>query len=237
MSRGTTLAKLLNDLRAECRISLNVAHNAQNEASQIIALQRKQEWFWHDFSWPHLRVERIISLQAGQRYYDMPSDIYIDRVEKVEIRNAGIYFPLQWGIRAEHYAVYDSERDVRGDPAQRVRISEGEMLEIWPIPKTNADATTLEGNVKITGIRKLNPLVEESDTADIDDRLLVMHCAAEYLAATGAKDAQVKLDQASNLYLKLRGALMPRKTYRLFKDNDKGSMRTNRLPIAIYKAP
>lgn len=237
MSRGTTLAKLLNDLRAECRISLNVAHNAQNEATQIISLQRKQEWFWHDFSWPHLRVERTFDLQAGQRYYDMPSDLDIDRIEKIEVRNANCYFPLSWGISAEHYAAYDSELDARGDPAQRVRISENEMLEIWPIPAVNADTTTLEGRVKITGIRQLKPLVAESDTADLDDRLLVLHCAAEYLAATGAKDAQVKLDQASNLYLKLRGALMPRRTYRLFGDDNGKSSRANRLPIAIYKAP
>ena len=65
MSRGTTLVKLLDDLRAECRISLNPAHNRQQRDVQVKMLQRKQEWLWNDFAWPHLRVERFIDLQAG----------------------------------------------------------------------------------------------------------------------------------------------------------------------------
>lgn len=232
MARGTTLIKLLNDLRAECRISLNSAHNIQNREAQIIMLQRKQEWFWNDFAWPHLVAERTIDLQEGQRFYDMPEDMDIDRIQKIEVRYAGVYVPLSWGIAAEHYAAYDSELDQRMDPAQRVRISEGEMLEIWPIPQTTADAETLDGRVKITGIRTLRPLVADADQADLDDRLLILHCAAEYLAATGAKDAQVKMDQANALYLKLRGSLMPRRTFSMFIGAPEE--RQQRLPIAIY---
>ncbi len=235
MARGSTLTKLLDDLRAECRLSLNVAHNNQNRDTQIKALQRKQEWFWNDFAWPHLRVERTIPLQNGQRFYDMPSDLDIDRIQKIEVRDAGVYCPLQWGIEAEHLAAYDSELDSRSSPAQRVRISEGEQLEVWPIPDADADPVSLEGNIRVTGIRRLNPLVADDDTADLDDRLLVLHCAAEYLAATGAKDAQVKMDQANALYLKLRGGLMPRRVFDMFGRGE--NTRVQRVPIAIYKAP
>jgi len=234
MARGVTLIKLLNDLRAECRISLNVAHNKQERDPQVIALQRKQEWFWNDFAWPHLRVERIVPLQAGQRYYDMPEDLDIDRITKIEVRDGSVYEPLQWGIYAEHYAAYDSEIGQRADPAMRVQITENEQLEVWPIPETNADATTLAGNVKITGIRKLNPLVEDDDRADLDDQLLILHCAAEYLAATGAKDAQVKLDLANARYLKLRSGLMPRRVYKMFDTSQPEQRR--RGSIVTYKA-
>jgi len=213
MARRTTLVKLLDDLRAECRLSLNPAHNPQNRDTQIKALQRKQEFFWNDFAWPHLRVERFIELAAGQRFYDMPEDLDIDRITKAELRVDTSYVPLPYGIDAEHYTAYDSELDVRSWPIQRVKISEDEQLEVWPIPDQNFDPTTLDGKIKLTGIKRLSPLIADSDRADLDDRLLVLHCAAEYLGASGAKDAQIKLDQANALYLKLRGNLMPRKTY------------------------
>lgn len=220
MARGVTLIKLLNDLRAECRISLNPAHNSQVRDSQIIALQRAQEMFWADFAWPHLRVERFIDLQDGQRFYDMPEDLDIDRISKIELRDGAVYQPLCWGIDAEQYATSDSDLDARSWPAQRVKITEDEQLEVWPIPDRNFNATTLEGKVKITGIRKLKQLVADPDRADLDDRLIILYCAAEHLAATGAKDAQVKQDKANKHYLKLRGALMPRKSYSLFTNKD-----------------
>ena len=234
MARGTTLTRLLDDLRAECRISLNPAHTTQFRETQIKALQRKQEWFWDDFAWPHLRVERFLNLSDGQRYYDMPGDLDITRITKIEVRGTSAYQKLFWGIDAPQYATHDSELDSRAWPARHVKITENEMLEIWPIPDQNYDPATLEGRVKITGIRKLNPLVNvETDRADLDDQLLVLHCAAEYLAATGAKDAQVKMDQAQQRYLKLRGQLMPRRVFSMFINRDKDQRRP--YPTAVYR--
>src|SRR5690554_3384722 len=109
MARRTTLVKLLDDLRAECRISLNPAHNRENRDKQVKALQRKQEFFWNDFAWPHLRVERDLDLAAGQRFYDMPDDLDITRISKIEVRMDGAYARVQWGIDACHYATFDSE--------------------------------------------------------------------------------------------------------------------------------
>lgn len=234
MARGTTLVKLLNDLRAESRISLNAAHNVQQRDMQIVALQRAQEMFWADFAWPHLRVERFIDAQLGQRYYDMPSDLDIDRITKIEVRADGVYSPLNWGIAAEHYAAYDSEMDVRSWPPRHCRITENEMLEVWPVPDQSMNVTSLEGRIKVTGIRKLSPLVADNDRADLDDRLLILYCAAEHLAATGAKDAQVKQDKANRHYQKLRGSLMPRKIFRMF-GRDHEACRRVPGPIVTYK--
>lgn len=234
MARGTTLVKLLDDLRAECRISLNVAHNREARDKQVKALQRKQEFFWNDFAWPHLRVERYLNLAAGQRYYDMPDDLDITRISKVEVRYDAAYQTVHWGIDAEHYAAYDSELDSRSWPIQRCKITEDEQLEVWPIPDEDFDSTSLEGRVKITGIKNLSALIADDDRADLDDRLIVLHCAAEYLAATGAKDAQFKLDQANALYLKLRGQLMPRRRHKMFVGED--TRRKQRFPIAVYRS-
>jgi len=235
MARGTTLVKLLNSLRVACRISLNPAHNRQHEPAQIAALQDKQEWFWNDFAWPHLRVDRYIDLAAGQRYYDLPEDLDISRITRVQRRYADVYGGLRWGIDASAYATYDSDLDVRAWPVQRVNISEDEQLEVWPIPDQNFDPVSLDGRLKVTGIRQLKPLVTMTDRADIDDRLIVLHCAAEYLASTGAKDAQIKLDQANALYLKLRGQLMPRRVHKMFGVGENENRRRG-YPVAVYRS-
>lgn len=242
MARGTTLVKLLDDLRAECRISLNAAHNTANRDTQIKALQRKQEWFWNDFAWPHLRVDRYLEIAAGQRYYDLSgtknaagvitNDLDITRISDIRVRQDAVEQKLYWGIDAGHYAAFDSDLGARAWPIQRVQITEDEQLEVWPIPEQDFNATTLEGRIKITGIRQLRPLIADSDRADLDDRLLVLHCAAEYLAATGAKDAQIKLDQANALYLRLRGQLMPRRVHKMFGTRD--DHLRHRYPIAVY---
>ena len=232
MARGTTLIKLLNDLRAEARLSLNAAHNNQQRDVQVHMLERKQEWYWRQFDWPHLRVERFIEVQNGQRFYDMPNDLDIDRIQKIEIKHDDVYCPLRWGIEAEQYAAYDSEKDERQWPPQRVQITEHEQLEVWPIPDADYDPATQDGRIKITGIRKLRPLVRDNDVADLDDDLLILHCAGEILAAAGSADAQLKIDQANALFAKLKGGLMPRKIFRMFgrASHDRGE----RVPLAVY---
>lgn len=213
MARRTTLGQLLTLLRAEARLSANPAHNAQVRDSQVVILQRLQEQLWQDFDWPHLRIERQYPMQAGQRYYDFGSDFDIDRIESIEIKSDGVWAKLISGIEAEHYADVDSDLDHRSWPPNRWQISEDEQIEIWPIPDTNGTAETREGYVKVTGIRRLNPLVADDDRADLDDRMLVLYAAAELAAE---KDQKTKMALANKRYAKLRGALMPRRRFRMF---------------------
>lgn len=214
--RGKSLVSLLNSLRGEARLSLNPAHNAQVRDSHVQLLQRTQEWLWEDFNWPHLRVERDIPLAAGQRYYDMPEDLAVDRIEMIELRYNGRWMKLSYGIEPQHYVQYDSDLAVRGYPVERWRLTEDEQIEVHPISDSDAVTATLEGTLRITGIRNLNPLVADDDTADLDNRLLTMYAAAELLAASGAKDAQLKLSQANKLYAKLRSALTDRTPFKMF---------------------
>lgn len=236
MSRGTTLVKLLDLYRGECRLSFNPSLNAQARAAQVQHIQRTQEWLWDDFDWPLLRVERTINMAAGQRFYAFPEDMNIDRINKLEVYFNASYAPLCAGIDAEHYTAYNSDLDERQWPPRRWRMSEDEEIEIWPIPDTNADLTTLEGTVKLTGIRNLNPLVTDTDRADLDDRLIVLYCAAEYLAAKGEKDANLKLDQANKRYAKLKGKQMPRRKFNMFGVGEP-TERPRRIPFAVYNEP
>jgi hypothetical protein len=235
MARKTTLVKLLDDLRAEARLSLNPSHNLQNRPVQVKMLQRVQDRLWEDFAWPHMRVERQVPIQAGQRYYAPPSDMRIDRIERIEFYTDGAWRLIAPGIDPENYTAWNSDLDQRSWPPRRWQIFEDETVEIWPIADTNATEATREGYLKFTGIRNLNQLVDDGDRADLDDRLIVLYAAAEMLAASGSKDAQLKLDQANSIYARLRGHLTPRKQFRMFGVGE--PLAPRRIVISQYRRP
>lgn len=223
MARGKTLLKLLQDLRAEIRASGNAAHNASAREGQIVLLNRVQEDIYDRHDWPLLRIERPLDVQAGQRYYDSPPDINIDRLECIEVRYGQQWCPLHYGINADHYSAWDSDLDERSWPVERWQIYEDEQIELWPVPAANADTVSLDGRLKITGIRKLTQMVADDDIAMLDDRLIVLYAAAETLAASGAKDAAAKLDAAMKRERMLTSNMSKIKTFSLSgNDSDTG---------------
>lgn len=198
MARNKPLLSLLQDYRAEIRASTNAAHNTSARETQVRLLRRVQETLWEDYDWPHMRVTRYVDLQAGQRYYQPPEDLSLDRLEKIEVRYGQLWVPLCHGIDASHYSTWDSELDERSWPVERWEVHEDREFELWPIPADNADPVSLEGRLKLEGIRNLRPLVADDDLADLDDRLIVLFAAAETLAASGAQDAPLKLKAAQD---------------------------------------
>lgn len=245
MARNLTLEKLLTDVRAEARLSLDPAHNVQTRDSHINLLQREQERLWDDFAWPHLRVHRFIPVEAGQRFYDTdaalmedgtpPSQqIPIDRIETIEIKSNGQWLPMEAGIQAEHYAAHDSALDERAWPPRRWRISENEDIEVWPVPDSDAGAGQY-GLLRITGIRALRPLVQNGDRADLDGRLITLYAAGAALAANGAKDANLKLEAAQRHYGRLKAALSKSPDFNMFGANARTPR--SRPYVSRYKPP
>lgn len=223
MARGKTLLKLLQDLRAEIRASGNAAHNSSAREGQVVLLNRVQEDLYDKYDWPLLRIERNLDVQSGQRYYDTPDDINIDRLESIEVRYGQQWCPLHYGISADHYSAWDSDLDERSWPVERWQVYEGEQIELWPVPGANADTVSLDGRLKLTGIKKLVPMVADDDVAMLDDRLIVLHAAAETLGASGAKDAAIKLNKAQERERMLTSNMSKIKTFSLSgRDNDGG---------------
>jgi hypothetical protein len=233
--RYKTLGSLVDDLRAECRRSLNPAHNNQVRDTQVKTIQHVQEWLWEDFTWPHLRVTRDIPLQAGQRYYDLPEDLDIDRVEMIEVRYNGRWMRLDTKIEACHYEQFDSDLGVRAWPIERWQIYEGEQVEVWPIPDTDADSDTLEGTLRVTGIKKLTTLVADDDRADLDSRLIILYAAADILTGQGSKDGSLKLSQANKLYARLRSGLTPRGKFKMFSGDNTPKFKLRGPPPVYYR--
>lgn len=219
MARNTTLLRLLDKLRAETRSSLNPAHNNQVRDTQVLMLQETQIRLWAKYAWPHLRVERQMPISVGQRYYDTPVDIAVDRIEKLECFLDGAWRVLDPTLDSTAYAITNSDLGERSWPPQAWRIYEAEDIELWPVPDTAAVPATLEGYLKFTGIRNLNPLVDDSDRADLDDDMIVYFAAAEWLTDSAPKRSQVLFDKAAQVEARMTNNLAIRRTMNVFGIN------------------
>ena len=145
MAATKTLMEMVADLRAELLMSVNPA-SAQNllPAHKVI-LARIQDQLWLDHSWAQLRVDRDVTLAAGQRYYDFPADLDMDRVENVWVKWSNRWHRLVRGIDPDaHYNAQNSDNDIRAEPALRWAPYLESQFEIWPIPVTIMRTTPID---------------------------------------------------------------------------------------------
>lgn len=226
MARGQTLESILNKVRAKARLSLAPASNTQVRDSHILLIKTEQDRLWEDFAWPHLRVHYLLPLAAGQFTYSLPADAYnandgtytlqMDRVEHIHVMDGARWRRLTPEITEADYNAYQTVLDERTWPVRAWQADDNDQIEIWPIPDENAVVDTKEGYLRITGIRDLRPLVADDDRADLDDELISDYVAGGLLAATGAKDAQLRLEAANKRYAKLKGKQTKTQSFTLF---------------------
>lgn len=193
--RGKTLGACLTLLRAKMRLSLNAAHNVQVRDTQISALQKAQEMLWEDYTWPHMRVERYLQLQNGQRFYDplgckkisqstglltTAGDVGIDRIDSIMwLRDGDIWIKVLPGITPAEFNEWDSDAGDTNWPVRRWQIAESNNVEFWPVPNQNGNTTTLSGMIRFTGVKNLGSFTDDSHTADLDDLAIVYFAASE----------------------------------------------------------
>jgi len=225
MARNVSLGVLIDDLRAEAGHSLQANLGVQMREVLIKVLQRQQRRLWEDYDWTFLRVERDIAVAAGQRYYGFPVDLNLERLEKVEFKYGDRWIPVEYGIGRREYDTHDSDRGVRAFPIERWKEADNDQFELWPIPSQNGSTATSSNILRFTGIRKLRPLVAESDVADLDDTLLVLYSAAEILAREKSADANVKLQMAEKHYNRLKGRNSKTETFSLSGGNESSGLR------------
>jgi hypothetical protein len=205
MARGSTLGQVIDDLRIEAGMDPNPALSLNMVPQMKRALKREQERLYDEFDWPFLRVRRDIPLQAGERYYDIPDDMNLERIEDVAHRWGDRWASLDRGITIEQYNIYDSDADIRAEPAIKWDVhdtGDGAQLEIWPVPVTTGI------QLRVTGIRKLTPLLKDADRLDLDDQMITLYVASEMLAKTNAKDAAIKQGKAIERFRTLTGRVI-----------------------------
>lgn len=244
MARGATLETVLAAMRIEAGLNSAPSLNTSAREEHIYILQREQRRLSRDFDWPHLRVERFLPLAAGQRFYDLAEvqnadgevkgDLDFDRLTKVEVKDGGLWLTLVAGINAGHLSVYDSALDERADPAQAWRVYEGEQIEVWPVPETNAGADQ-EGYLRFTGFRNLRAFAASDDVADLDEDMLALYGAAALVGRETPK-GQGLLQTAQDIYTRLGHGAQGVKQFGLFAAT-RPRPRFDRLFINRYVDP
>ncbi len=192
--RNRQLRQLMASFRAEIGQSLSVNAGKDTFEADKELLASVQEELYEEFFWPFLRITPTVAIGPGQRYFQLPDTMALEGLEHIYPWESGRVreMPLDRGIEPKHYAIYNSENAERASPLERwdvASVDDDEMIELWPIP---AQAETIQ----LAGKRKLRPLLADSDTADLDDKLIVLYAAAKRLAKTESKDAEMVLARA-----------------------------------------
>jgi hypothetical protein len=198
VAQTATLQELVLGLRAEAMQSLNTLHGVNADPTYREILARVQRQLWLDFAWPHLRVDRDRAMAAGQRYYDFPTDMALERVESVSAKWSGVWHALERGIGIDEMNAQDSDADIRADPVIRWAPRENNQWEAWPMPASN------NGVVRFTGIKNLRALVNPGDSCDLDRDLIVIFAAVEIAAEQKSPRVQALASRAQQHYAKLR---------------------------------
>lgn len=202
MTTRVSLSEMLDMLRAEARISMNVAHGQASRDAHVNLLNRVQAQLANDHDWPDMKVTRDVVVEAGDGTYALPTDIDYGYANAVWCSVGALWVPVVQGIEPSDTSGYPST--FRAWPITRWAIS-GEngaenLFDVWPVPNQS-------GTLRFRGRRRVAKLVDATDLSTLDGTLIVLFAAAEILAGQKAEDAQFKLQTAQGYYRKLKSRL------------------------------
>jgi hypothetical protein len=206
MARGTSLLNLVSRVKALSGRSTDVSVGVDDVPKIKEVINTVYSTMYLDYDWPHLRVafERI-PLLAGERYYDLPTGLNVERLESVNAWFGGLAIPIDRGITDDDYSIFDSDAG-EGDPPEQERAEpvlkwdirwtgSSDQIEIWPRPTTN------DQTIRFVGIQDAPRLVNESDLCLLDDTAVCAFAAALLIKDKddSEKIRQIGVNQLANL--------------------------------------
>ena len=211
MPIGTTFGKLIEMTRDEAGHSPMTAVG-KNVASQMEqTVRRTYRRLYDDYNWPHLYSHETTQVTAGERYIALPVELDPNKIQEVAALDGTTWRPLAYGIGLPELNRINSELFVLGDPSTHGKFaspgipekwdryaSDNLLIEVWPISMANS--TTL----RFGGLRKPRALLDVEDICDLDDNLVSLYAAGEFLTRQQSPLAQLKLEQAASVYRRLR---------------------------------
>lgn len=181
--RGTSLVNLVEQLKSEVGQSVLTTAGLDDLSALKNCIRGVQEDLYDSYDWPHMQVTDTVAMVAGTFRYDVPSLLNYERVEEAKLYYNGQFRDVEYGIGFAEYNLFNSLKSPtpdKSDPALKwdLRSVSGALkIEVWPVPATSSVAT-----LYLSGIRKLAALTADSDTCDIDGRLIVLTAALPILA-------------------------------------------------------
>lgn len=231
MARGATILQLISDLRDELRRANSPAAGPDDTGPLRRTINHVYETLYTSHDWPHLKTYfDKLPMNAGERYYDVPTGLDYERV--IDARNwwNGIPEPIERGISFDDYMSYDSTADVRSSPVLKWDIrftGDREQIEFWPVPDSSTQS------VQFVGMWAHAPLVNDTDICRLESEVVVLYAAAELLANDSPdKKAKLQLAQERLRLAKIRSTSGAGKTYQLGLGNG-SSRRPNEAVVRV----
>lgn len=204
MARGKTLGELVEEVKLEAGMSGNSNIGIQFLETVKYRINEAQEYFFRDFDWSHLcgteenGMFEVLTV-AGERVYDLPTDMDPATVKAVWYKWGDAWVPLTRGIMPTDYTSQNSDDPaVMNEPALKWDFRAGETFEIFPRPATN------DLPIRFQAKQKLVKLVADNDVLQLDSYIVKMRAAGYMLLRREPKEAQVKIGDAMTNYYKLR---------------------------------
>lgn len=195
MALRTTLDEIVEMARSEAKLSTNTSRGVDHLDHIRQLVRSAYNSLLDEFDWKHLNLKREDSFKqmaAGQRYYDWPTNLNVNKIAKVWFLWGNTWGEICEGITYEQYNNKNSENDERSDPVDRWSWYGHLQFEVWPIP---VGAT---GRVGFQGQKKGELLTNGGSRADLDDIMLSQYVGGELLAENGDEDgAKLKLSKAN----------------------------------------
>lgn len=232
MARLTPLSTLYTMLQQQLGEQTT---QANTKSRYYNLLSQKQQWLANEYDFPFLEDRFDVAAGPGSRYLSFPTidnegisiAMNLERPYLVERFWNNVWEKLEYGIGSEEFNYLNSDQPGQiQDPIQRWRWSEEGQFEIWPMNSTSQ-------KIRFTGQRALDVLVSDSDTADLDDLMLVLFVAAEILMRSKQADAQQKLQLATERLRAQRGAYPNRPKGLTFGGKNEREQKNRLIPIAV----
>ena len=189
MARGTTLANLLIMLKAELGYALESGVAVAEDTRLKYLLAYHQSWLAGEYDWPFLKRTGDVLVASGDRTATLPATLDWNRPVQANVLNKQIWLPLHYGISAQDLIIWNSDDGKKADPIIKWQYASDTTFEMWPRPAT---ATT----IRFAGMKVIGALSADSDTADLDDLLIVLFASADICAGQSKPDAAAKLARA-----------------------------------------
>lgn len=219
MPTGQTFGQVVSATQEEAGHFSSAALNASSAMNSTIlsqierAVRRTYRRLHADHNWPHLYTYRDVPVDATSRYLTFPPDMDPDRNIEAWILPAGDgsnWSLLEYGVGMAQMRRLNSDRFDHNNPATFGNGSTGApthwaraplgplQFEVWPITLTEG------ARIRFWGLTRPKDLVDNNSIVDLDDDLIALFAAAEFLERQKSPDAGSKLEQAMAHYRRLR---------------------------------
>ena len=243
MALRQTFGSIVEMARNEARLSTNSSRGVDHLDHVKQLVKRHYTVLAEDFDWEHLSVKRDVAdcrvqLQAGDRYYDLPTAMNNQKIGKMWVKWGTVWREPDYGITFEDYSSRDPDSNNRDDPVSKWDRYGNLQFEVWPLPATNGDAAApYSGWVGFEGQRAITQYVSDSDLADMDDFLVALFVAAELLAENGQKGASdAKVSAAVRRRDNLKASMSDKSRWTIGRGMLSGNGRNYpRHPEALYR--